>query len=75
MSLETSSKTIIPESKILATIRAGAAKQGKNKLSMREIDDESVPTTARELYLPIRSKQFNRHRAAGSGSQAGIPGH
>jgi prevent-host-death family protein len=33
-------KTIAPEKKILAAIRAAARKTGKNKLSMRQIDRE-----------------------------------
>jgi hypothetical protein len=35
-----SSKTTVPEKKVLATICATAAKQGENRLSMREIDSE-----------------------------------
>lgn len=33
-------KTIAPEKPVLAAIRAAARKNGKNKLSMREIDRE-----------------------------------
>ncbi len=33
-------KTIAPEKKVVAAIRAAARKQGKNKLSMRQIDRE-----------------------------------
>ena len=33
-------KTIAPEKKVVAAIRDAARKQGKNKLSMREIDRE-----------------------------------
>jgi prevent-host-death family protein len=33
-------KTIAPEEKVVAAIRTGAAKHGKNKLSMRDIDRE-----------------------------------
>ena len=33
-------KTIAPEKHVVAAIRAAARKQGKNKLSMREIDRE-----------------------------------
>jgi prevent-host-death family protein len=33
-------KTVAPEKKVLAAIRAAARKQGKNKLSQREIDRE-----------------------------------
>lgn len=33
-------KTIAPEKKVLAAIRAAARKTGKNKLSMRQIDRE-----------------------------------
>ena len=33
-------KTIAPEKNVVAAIRAAARKQGKNKLSMREIDRE-----------------------------------
>ena len=33
-------RTIAPEKKTLAAIRGAARKQGKNKLSMREIDRE-----------------------------------
>jgi prevent-host-death family protein len=33
-------KTIAPEKKVVAAVRAAARKQGKNKLSMRDIDRE-----------------------------------
>jgi len=33
-------KTVAPEKKVVAAIRAAARKQGKNKLSRREIDRE-----------------------------------
>jgi len=33
-------KTIAPEKKVVAAIRAAARKQGKHKLSQREIDRE-----------------------------------
>ena len=33
-------KTIAPEKKVVAAIRASSRKQGKNKLSQREIDRE-----------------------------------
>ena len=33
-------KTIAPEKRVLAAIRAAARKEGKNKVSMREIDRE-----------------------------------
>ena len=33
-------KTIAPEKKVVAAIRAAARKQGRNKLSMREINRE-----------------------------------
>jgi prevent-host-death family protein len=40
MSVKDFLKTIAPEKKVVSAIRAAAAKQGKNKLSMREIDNE-----------------------------------
>jgi hypothetical protein len=40
MSSKILSKTIVPKKKIVAAIRAAAVKQGKSKLSMREIDNE-----------------------------------
>jgi len=40
MSIKDFLKTIAPEQKVLAVIRAAARKNGKNKLSMREIDRE-----------------------------------
>jgi hypothetical protein len=40
MSIKDFLKTIAPEKKVVAAIRDAARKQGKNKLSMREIDRE-----------------------------------
>ena len=40
-------KTIAPEKHVVAAIRAAARKQGKNKLSIRQIDQE-VRTYRRE---------------------------
>ncbi len=40
MSIKDFLKTIAPEKKVVAAIRAAARKQGKDKLSMRQIDTE-----------------------------------
>ena len=40
MSVQDFLRTIAPEKKVVAAIRAFARKQGKNKLSMRQIDAE-----------------------------------
>lgn len=40
MSIHDFLKTIAPEKKVMAAIRANARQQGKDKLSMRQIDAE-----------------------------------
>jgi prevent-host-death family protein len=50
MSIQDFLKTIAPERKVVAAIRAASRKQGKNKLSMRQIDAE-IKAYRRERQL------------------------